>query len=65
MISWLTVGFRTCFPMYAGGEINPYLLVISLLLPEMECIRLSCPFLEPFELPTCFLIIAPCLVSFC
>lgn len=52
VISWLRVGLGTCFPMYAGGEINPYLLVISLPLLEMEGIGTSCPFLEPFELPT-------------
>lgn len=51
MISWLRVGLGTCFPMYAGGKINPYLLVISLPLLEMERIGPSCPFLEPFELP--------------
>lgn len=35
MISLLRAGLGACFPMYAGGEINPHLLVISLPLLEM------------------------------
>lgn len=52
LISQLRVGLGICFPMFASGENNPYLLVISLPLLEMESIGPSSPFLKPSELPT-------------
>lgn len=51
MITELRVGLEPCFPMCAGEEINPHLLVIPLLLLEMASIGPSYQFLEPSDLP--------------